>query len=66
MITSGHLLLTGKYPKANIPVIVVSADATPASLDRLRASGADAYLTKPLDVDDFLTAVERFLGVQEG
>ncbi|WP_158508988.1 hybrid sensor histidine kinase/response regulator [Gemmatirosa kalamazoonensis] len=46
---------------ASIPVIVVSADATPASLERLRASGADAYLTKPLDVDEFLRAVERFL-----
>jgi DNA-binding response OmpR family regulator len=25
------------------------------------AVGADAYLTKPLDVDEFLRAVERFL-----
>jgi CheY-like chemotaxis protein len=46
---------------AAIPVIVVSADATPASLERLRLAGADAYLTKPLDVDEFLSAVERFL-----
>ena len=46
---------------AGIPVVVVSADATPASLERLRAAGADAYLTKPLDVDEFLAAVDRFL-----
>jgi CheY-like chemotaxis protein len=46
---------------AAIPVIVVSADATPSSLERLRAAGADAYLTKPLDVDEFLRVVERFL-----
>jgi PAS domain S-box-containing protein len=46
---------------AAIPVVVVSADATPASLERLRAAGADAYLTKPLDVDEFLRVVERFL-----
>jgi PAS domain S-box-containing protein len=46
---------------ARIPVVVVSADATPASLERLRAAGADAYLTKPLDVDEFLRVVERFL-----
>jgi PAS domain S-box-containing protein len=44
-----------------IPVIVVSADATNASLERLQAAGADAYLTKPLDVDEFLRTVERFL-----
>jgi PAS domain S-box-containing protein len=46
---------------AAIPVVVVSADATAASFDRLRAAGADAYLTKPLDVDEFLVTVERFL-----
>jgi len=46
---------------AAIPVIVVSADATKASLERLHTAGADAYLTKPLDVDDFLRTVERFL-----
>jgi PAS domain S-box-containing protein len=46
---------------AGIPVVVVSADATAASLERLRQGGADAYLTKPLDVDEFLTVVERFL-----
>ena len=46
---------------ANIPVVVVSADATAGSLERLRHAGADAYLTKPLDVDEFLAVVERFL-----
>jgi PAS domain S-box-containing protein len=44
-----------------IPVIVVSADATNASLERLQAAGANAYLTKPLDVDEFLSTIERFL-----
>ena len=48
-----------------IPVIVVSADATNASLERLQAAGADAYLTKPLDVDEFLRTVERFLPVAD-
>jgi CheY-like chemotaxis protein len=46
---------------AAIPVVVVSADATPSSVERLRQSGADAYLTKPLDVDEFLRVVGQFL-----
>ncbi len=44
-----------------IPVIVVSADATGGTFDRLRSAGADAYLTKPIDIDEFLRVVERFL-----
>ena len=46
---------------ASIPVVVVSADATPRAIARLRADGADAYLTKPLDVDDFLATIDRLL-----
>ncbi|HEX7239820.1 MAG TPA: PAS domain S-box protein, partial [Longimicrobiaceae bacterium] len=46
---------------ARIPVVVISADATRAMVDRLRAAGADAYLTKPLDIDEFLATVEGFL-----
>jgi len=51
---------------ADIPVVVVSADATAGSVERLRQAGADAYLTKPLDVDEFLAVVERFLAGSEG
>jgi len=46
---------------ARIPVVVISADATPTMVQRLRTAGADAYLTKPLDIDEFLETVERFL-----
>jgi signal transduction histidine kinase/CheY-like chemotaxis protein len=35
---------------ATIPVVVLSADATEGSVRRLLASGARAYLTKPLDL----------------
>jgi CheY-like chemotaxis protein len=41
--------------------VVISADATPKSIERLRAAGADAYLTKPLDVKLFLRTLERLL-----
>jgi PAS domain S-box-containing protein len=46
----------------DIPVVIISADATLSRIQRLRAAGADDYLTKPLDVDGFLAAVERALG----
>jgi CheY-like chemotaxis protein len=46
---------------ARIPVVVISADATPATAERLVASGAVAFLTKPLDVAEFLATLERLL-----
>ena len=42
-----------------IPVVVISADATPGQVDRLLAAGARAYLTKPLDVKTLLAVLER-------
>ena len=36
---------------ADIPVVMISADATRDRVERLLAGGAEAYLTKPLDVD---------------
>jgi PAS domain S-box-containing protein len=46
---------------SGIPVVMISADATPRTIDRLLSEGADAYLTKPLDVDEFLAAIDRLL-----
>jgi PAS domain S-box-containing protein len=49
-----------------IPVLVISADATTRQIERLRAAGARDYLTKPLDVDQFLTAVDASLDEPAG
>ncbi len=46
---------------ARIPVVVISADATHTAVQELVAAGADAYLTKPLDLDEFLRTLEQFL-----
>ena len=43
---------------AGIPVVVVTADATPVQVERLRARGVAAYLTKPIDVRELLRVVE--------
>jgi len=44
-----------------IPVVVVSADALPATIERALAAGASAYLTKPLDVSLFFSTVDKML-----
>jgi PAS domain S-box-containing protein len=44
-----------------IPVVVLSADATPNQIRRLIASGAKAYLTKPLDLSVVLSTLDRAL-----
>ena len=44
-----------------IPVVVVSADATRGQEERLLATGARAYLTKPFDVRSFLHVVDATL-----
>jgi signal transduction histidine kinase/ActR/RegA family two-component response regulator len=46
----------------DIPVIVLSADATESRMERLHDAGADAYLRKPLDVRRFLAVVDEVLG----
>lgn len=45
-----------------IPVVVISADAIPAQIERLLAAGAQAYLTKPLDVKQFLSLLDQIIG----
>jgi CheY-like chemotaxis protein len=46
---------------AAIPVIVISADATPSQIERMLAAGARNYLTKPFDIRRFLIMVEKIL-----
>ena len=48
---------------ADIPVAMISADATPGQIERLMAAGANAYFTKPLDVKAMLRYVDEVLGV---
>ena len=50
---------------AEIPVVVVSADATSGQDQRSKSFGAYAYLTKPLDVKQFVRLVEEVLGEKE-
>jgi PAS domain S-box-containing protein len=49
----------------DVPVVVISADAMPRSVDHLLELGAFAYLTKPLDLDSFLETLDRALAARK-
>jgi CheY-like chemotaxis protein len=44
-----------------IPVVVLSANATPSQIERLLTAGARNYLTKPFDIDPFLAVVDELV-----
>ncbi len=45
-----------------IPVVIISADATPHQEAKLLAAGARGYLTKPFDIIIFLNMMDEWLG----
>jgi PAS domain S-box-containing protein len=51
--------LKGDPRTRDIPVVVLSADATPSQRERLIEQGAADYVTKPIEIDVFLPAVQR-------
>jgi CheY-like chemotaxis protein len=53
--------LQGESETAGIPVVVLSADATPSQIERLLTAGARNYLTKPFDIDPFLAVVDEMV-----
>lgn len=46
---------------ARIPVVVISADATPSQIERLLTTGARNYLTKPIGIQNFLAVVDELV-----
>ena len=46
---------------STVPVVVLSADATPSQIERLLTAGARNYLTKPFDIDPFLAVVDEIV-----
>lgn len=53
--------LRARPKTADLPILVLSGDSTARNVTRLLETGADAYLTKPLDVPQFLDVVDRLL-----
>jgi CheY-like chemotaxis protein len=51
---------------AQIPVVVLSADARPSLIRELREQGARVFLTKPLDVRQLLDLLDGVAAGREG
>ena len=60
------LQLKAEASTQNIPVIVISADATPGQIERLKANGAREYITKPINVPQILALVDLILSQNRG
>jgi signal transduction histidine kinase len=54
--------LKGDARTAHIPVVVLSADATRSMRGPLLAAGAQAYLTKPIQVPRLLQLIDELIG----
>ncbi len=50
----------------DIPVIIISADATLQQITRLIKAGAKDYMTKPLDIMAFLRVVDEWMDEEKG
>ena len=46
----------------NIPMMILSADALPETMERLKSAGVVDYMTKPLDVAVFSKKVRELIG----
>ena len=54
-------LLRGDERTASIPVVMLSADASNEQVQRFSDAGALDYLTKPLDLQNFLNQLDEYL-----
>jgi CheY-like chemotaxis protein len=59
-----HLLQTTSQT-AQIPVVVLSANATPSQIEKLLAAGARNYLTKPFELGHFLAVLDEWTGPRQ-
>lgn len=46
---------------SDIPIIAVTAQAMSGDREKCLASGAQSYISKPIDVDRLLIEIERFI-----
>jgi PAS domain S-box-containing protein len=56
--------LQGDSRTIDIPVVVLSADATTWQRRRFRKAGVDDYLSKPLDLQELLDVIDQHIGAR--
>ena len=59
-------ILAGDAKTAHIPVVALSANAMPHDIEKGLAAGFFRYLTKPIKLGEFLTALDLALERQAG
>jgi two-component system, cell cycle response regulator DivK len=47
---------------ASVPVLALTAQAMEGDRERFLAAGFDGYLSKPVDIPDFVATVKRYCG----
>lgn len=56
----------GEIGASRLPIVIVSADATPAAREESLSAGADEFLTKPISASLLLAAIERIMaGIEQ-
>lgn len=55
-------IAVGRRTPTDVRVLVLSGESNAASVEHARAAGADAYLTKPFDIDALAAQVAALLG----
>jgi len=51
---------------SHIPIIAITAYAMEGDRERILQAGCDGYISKPIEIKDFLAKIESFLKEEEG
>ena len=54
-------VIRGHHELRSLPLVAVTAQAMKGDLEKCLEAGADAYISKPIDVERLLTTLNRYL-----
>ena len=57
--------LSRSFDCGDVPVVVLTASATPEQVDRILAGGAYAHIARPFDAAHFMSILDRILAVRQ-